>query len=262
METKSPNPMANVNFGSANVDGLWYEEKGDNVQKTSNLYFDSPIYCMSSLSCTNEAQVSSNQALPLPIPSITENVSANAVIPLSDSDNGSTNDVISILVPLSVDESLYGGNCSESHNDLSVGCNVSNNFSVPELEMEHSMNSTVLFHKDGCRPFCEYQSVSKPSSEESICISIPSQAPEYYIKTGARRLSKAANEFKKTRSRPFEPRVLRILKNWVNSHVLYPYCSKREKTVLSNETGLSVKQITIWFCNYRCRVWSKRRRVV
>lgn len=179
---------------------------------------------------------------------------------MSDSDNGSTNDVISILVPLSVDESLYGANCLESHNDLSIGCNVSNNVSVPELDMEHSMNS-VLFHEDGCRPFCENQSVSKPSSEESICISIPSKAPEYYIKKGARQLSKAANEFKKTRSRPFEPRALRILKNWVNSHLLYPYCSKREKTVLSNETGLSVKQITIWFCNYRCRVWNKRRRV-
>ena len=260
METKNPNPIANVKFGNANMDGLRYKEKGDDVQNTNNLFYGSPIYCVSSLSCTNEAYASSNQALPLSIPSVTENVSPSPVIPLSDSDNGSTNDVISILVPLSVDESLYGANCLESHNDLSIGCNVSNNVSVPELDMEHSMNS-VLFHEDGCRPFCENQSVSKPSSEESICISIPSKAPEYYIKKGARQLSKAANEFKKTRSRPFEPRALRILKNWVNSHLLYPYCSKREKTVLSNETGLSVKQITIWFCNYRCRVWNKRRRV-
>ena len=136
METKNPNPIANVKFGNANMDGLWYKEKGDDVQKTNNLFYGSPIYCVSSLSCTNEAYASSNQALPLSIPSVTENVSPSPVIPLSDSDNGSTNDVISILVPLSVDESLYGANCLESHNDLSIGCNVSNNVSVPELDME------------------------------------------------------------------------------------------------------------------------------
>lgn len=37
-------------------------------------------------------------------------------------------------------------------------------FSVPELDMEHTMNS-VLFHEDGCPgPFVENQSVSKHSS--------------------------------------------------------------------------------------------------
>ena len=89
METKNPNPIANVKFGNANMDGLWYKEKGDDVQKTNNLFYGSPIYCVSSLSCTNEAYASSNQALPLSIPSVTENVSPSPVIPLSDSDNGS-----------------------------------------------------------------------------------------------------------------------------------------------------------------------------
>lgn len=31
METKNPNPIANVKFGNANMDGLWYKEKGDDV---------------------------------------------------------------------------------------------------------------------------------------------------------------------------------------------------------------------------------------
>ncbi len=46
-----------------------------------------------------------------------------------------------------------------------------------------------------------------------------------------------------------------LLRHWFYSHLSDPYPSQAEKQLLSEKTGLSVKQINNWFVNYRGRRW-------
>ena len=257
---KNPNAMCDT----MNMDLLLSEKKEESVHVAPDVSFGSPSYYVSNLSCTEEV-VSSSQSLQLSIPSVSENVSGSPVIPSSDSDVDSTTGIVHTFIPLSLHDILYGSSCEEPHSDNSIaGSDVPQStdsiFSAPKLQNEQYMRNDYLFHEDGYTTFCDKQPVTYSETsicEDSICISIPSQAPDYYNRAGARRLSAAAKKLKKSTSRLFEPHVRRILENWMTSHKHDPYCSKREKLVLSSETGLSVDQITMWFCNYRRRVLNK-----
>lgn len=54
-------------------------------------------------------------------------------------------------------------------------------------------------------------------------------------------------------SRLFEPHIREVLINWISTHAEHPYCNKEEKKKLAQITGLDMKQITMWFINYRRR---------
>ncbi|RKP16095.1 hypothetical protein ROZALSC1DRAFT_2488, partial [Rozella allomycis CSF55] len=45
----------------------------------------------------------------------------------------------------------------------------------------------------------------------------------------------------------------RILENWLLVNFSHPYPTQEEYVILSQQTGLSKKQISMWFKNYRRR---------
>eukprot|EP00347_Sterkiella_histriomuscorum_P019131 403342829 len=53
----------------------------------------------------------------------------------------------------------------------------------------------------------------------------------------------------------FAKRSVNILKNWLNQHLDNPYPTHKEKDLLSQESGLSKRQIQNWFTNARKRIW-------
>ncbi|KAL1341407.1 hypothetical protein HN51_027883 [Arachis hypogaea] len=69
-------------------------------------------------------------------------------------------------------------------------------------------------------------------------------------------LSSLRKEFLKKRKKGKLPKDARIaLMDWWNSHYRWPYPTEEEKLMLSEMTGLDIKQINNWFINQRKRHW-------
>jgi len=59
-------------------------------------------------------------------------------------------------------------------------------------------------------------------------------------------------ENKEKKSRPnHSKRAVKILMRWLESHLEHPYPSKAQKEELCNKTGLSKKQVGVWFIDNR-----------
>lgn len=49
----------------------------------------------------------------------------------------------------------------------------------------------------------------------------------------------------------YSPEAIKILVRWLEDHIDYPYPTEEERVELCNETGLSRKQLRVWFINTR-----------
>lgn len=231
-------PVKDAPFGDLSMSGRCESLYCD--QEARNRFAGSPNYCsssLSSLSCAKEVSVSSNQGHQLISPGATESISTNPTIHMHDPDNGdSTIDILSYLVPLSEDVNSCEGNCLESHNDFSIGCSVSNNFSISEVDMDHSTNS-VMFHDNEYQPFGQNQSACNPTSSNTFSITIPSQTTNGMQITGSQCFFDLAGSFRMG-SRLLESATAKILPNWLNDLVLSPNSVRMVEPVLSNEARL------------------------
>ncbi|MED6175119.1 hypothetical protein PIB30_075443 [Stylosanthes scabra] len=69
-------------------------------------------------------------------------------------------------------------------------------------------------------------------------------------------LSSLRKEFLKKKKKGKLPKHARIaLMDWWNSHYRWPYPTEEEKLMLSEMSGLDIKQINNWFINQRKRHW-------
>ena len=54
--------------------------------------------------------------------------------------------------------------------------------------------------------------------------------------------------------RELRPQKKLILANWLEAHPQHPYPNEEDKLRLADETGLSVRQVSIWFVNQRRKI--------
>ncbi|MED6196216.1 Oxysterol-binding protein OBPa [Stylosanthes scabra] len=82
------------------------------------------------------------------------------------------------------------------------------------------------------------------------------QVKEMLLRKYSGYLSELRKEFLKKRKKGKLPKHARIaLMNWWNSHYRWPYPTEEEKLMLSEMSGLDIKQINNWFINQRKRHW-------
>ncbi|KAK2503941.1 hypothetical protein MC885_020594, partial [Smutsia gigantea] len=64
----------------------------------------------------------------------------------------------------------------------------------------------------------------------------------------------ASTDSKRKRKRYFPAETVKILRNWLCDHRLKPYLSEAEKQMLSEQTNLSLPQVSNWFVKARRRI--------
>ena len=55
------------------------------------------------------------------------------------------------------------------------------------------------------------------------------------------------------KSRKLKPKATKTLTKWFEAHLDHPYPNEAEKQLLASESGVTVEQVTTWFCNKRSR---------
>ena len=63
---------------------------------------------------------------------------------------------------------------------------------------------------------------------------------------------------KKVKRKPFSQKILKILNRWYDDHINHPYMTKEDQIQLTHATGLSAKQLSVWFTNQRTRKRPKK----
>ena len=53
--------------------------------------------------------------------------------------------------------------------------------------------------------------------------------------------------------RNFRPKATKIMNEWFESHLDYPYPTEQEKRTLATQGGITVEKVSTWFSNKRCR---------
>lgn len=85
-------------------------------------------------------------------------------------------------------------------------------------------------------------------------------SPEFFLETCKDDLSDSLLGIRSngTRRGVYNKRIpersIKVLKSWLEQNQDDPYPSQEEKKLLSASTGLSMKQITNWFINKRCKL--------
>jgi hypothetical protein len=49
----------------------------------------------------------------------------------------------------------------------------------------------------------------------------------------------------------YSPKAIEIMNDWISNHLAYPYPNEEERIELCEATGLSRKQLRVWFINTR-----------
>ena len=47
-----------------------------------------------------------------------------------------------------------------------------------------------------------------------------------------------------------------VLMYWVSDNLMHPFPTYEQKQALAKSTGLTIKQVSDWFCNFRKRKWA------